>query len=221
MHSPRQVDQIFLDTINNNLLTQMVTEPTRGPNILDLVFAGNPGAVLNCYVDEPFSTSDHNVVFLEVDCAVPRITRAPRKVYLYSRGDYEAFNQQIVDDDWSFIRLTRDMEVIWCQFKSKLDNLMDTHIPFKYVKPGARNKVPWSRYRSVTRSKKKKRTSRIRSKVSGLAADRLLHKAEVDAHEHVINQAKSHYEDRLVDQIKDNPKFFWNYTRHFTRSCYI
>ena len=33
-----------------------------------------------------------------------------------------------------------------------------------------------------------------------------------------IKTAKAHYEDKLVDQLQTNPKRFWNYTRHFTRS---
>ena len=71
----------------------------------------------------------------------------------------------------------------------------------------------------MAQSKEKKRFAWVHSQVSGrLTADRLLYKAEVDAHEQVIKQAKAHYEERLVDQIKDNPKVFWNYTRHFTCS---
>jgi hypothetical protein len=33
-----------------------------------------------------------------------------------------------------------------------------------------------------------------------------------------MSQAKSDFEDKLVNQVKDNPKRFWNYTRHFSKS---
>ena len=33
-----------------------------------------------------------------------------------------------------------------------------------------------------------------------------------------ILNAKAHYENKIVDQSKENPKRFWNYTRHFTKS---
>jgi hypothetical protein len=33
-----------------------------------------------------------------------------------------------------------------------------------------------------------------------------------------MSSAKSDFEDKLVNQVKDNPKGFWNYTRHFSKS---
>ena len=33
-----------------------------------------------------------------------------------------------------------------------------------------------------------------------------------------MTAAKAHYENKLIDQIKDDPKRFWNYTRHLSRS---
>jgi hypothetical protein len=33
-----------------------------------------------------------------------------------------------------------------------------------------------------------------------------------------MSQAKSDFEDKLVNQVKDNPKRFWNYTRYFSKS---
>ena len=37
----RQVETDFMDTIKDNLLEQIVTEPTRGKNVLDLAFVGD------------------------------------------------------------------------------------------------------------------------------------------------------------------------------------
>ena len=33
-----------------------------------------------------------------------------------------------------------------------------------------------------------------------------------------LNNAKAHYEDKLVDQVEENPKRFYNYCRNFTRT---
>ncbi len=33
-----------------------------------------------------------------------------------------------------------------------------------------------------------------------------------------IKKAKAHYENKPVAQLKEDPKRFWNYTRHFTRT---
>ena len=47
LSSTRNIDNKFLDTIKDNLLNQVVTEPTRGENILDLALVGNPDSVLD------------------------------------------------------------------------------------------------------------------------------------------------------------------------------
>ena len=37
-----EVEKTFVDTLNDNLLTQVVDEPTRGNNTLDLIISGSP-----------------------------------------------------------------------------------------------------------------------------------------------------------------------------------
>ena len=84
--SPHAIDQSFIDTITDNLLTQMVKDPTRGNNILDLALVGDPQSVISCVVLEQFGTSDHQMVKVEMNCPIPRINKAPRKVYLFTEG---------------------------------------------------------------------------------------------------------------------------------------
>ena len=49
-------------------------------------------------------------------------------------------------------------------------------------------------------------------------ANLLLFEEQKDQIESILRWAKAHYEDRLVNRIQENPKLFWNYTRHFTHS---
>jgi hypothetical protein len=69
--SPRALDTSFIDTVTDNLLTQMVTEPTRSDNILDLALVGDTSAVLDCKIGTPFSTSNHRTLWLQVNCPIP------------------------------------------------------------------------------------------------------------------------------------------------------
>ena len=102
LDAPSAIARYFLEYINNNMLTQLITQPTRGKNILDLVLIDNHDIVQKVYVEEHFSTSDHKMCFVELSIPVPRINHAPRKVYLYSKGDYDSFGKSIRDEDWSF-----------------------------------------------------------------------------------------------------------------------
>ena len=48
-----------MDILQDNFLTQLVTEPTRSQNILDLVLSTSPDIIKNLTVGEQFS--DHNI----------------------------------------------------------------------------------------------------------------------------------------------------------------
>ena len=212
------LENSFIDTINDNCLTQIVTDPTRGNNILDLVFVGDPALVEKVSVQPPFSTSDHSSVCAHVTCPVPRISRGPRKVYLYSKGDYNSFNNALGDVDWDSALSSRNIEENWSVYTDTYQSLVDLYVPHKMVRPGDRHKPPWMRYKSVEKGRKAKRSRWIKARDSGLFSDLLIFDSEKKKFEDTIKTAKAHYEDKLVDRINDNPKLFWNYTRHFTKT---
>ena len=211
-------ERLFLDTIQDNLLSQVVTEPTRGENILDLALVGDTSTVHNVTVGPKFSTSDHQIVQVKLHCPLPRINLSPRKVYLYSKGDYAALNTELSNINWERLFGKRSVESCWDIFKDQYDVLVDKHVPHKMVKPGQRNKPPWTRYKTVQKAKSNKRRKWVQFKKSKLESDRLLFEQEIPVVEETIKKAKAHYEDKLVSQLHDNPKRFWNYTKHFSKS---
>jgi hypothetical protein len=79
-------------------------------------------------------------------------------------------------------------------------------------KLGKRHGQPWTRYKSVTKAKKNSRKKWVKFKRSGLFADELLYDQERCVTNYIMSQPKSDFEDKLVNQVKDNPKRFWNYT---------
>ncbi|ESN91348.1 hypothetical protein HELRODRAFT_165371 [Helobdella robusta] len=56
------VDELFLDCIDENFLTQHVMEPTRGENILDLIISAEENLIEEVRVGEEFGTSDHRIL---------------------------------------------------------------------------------------------------------------------------------------------------------------
>ena len=209
---------MFLEIVNNNSLQQLVDSPTRGDNILDLVLTNNIDMVDKITIEEPFSTSDHNCVKTLFNLPSSRTNEQHRKVYLYSEGDYPSLNEDIRDMNWAELLSSESIEENWTTFKSIYSDLVEKHIPSKTVKPGQRLKPPWTRYKSVKKAKRKRRDLWIQYKISNLEADRLLYQEQVAQTELTIRRAKMSYEDKLVEGIKTEPKRFWNYSRHFTRS---
>ena len=52
----------FVECINNNFSIQVVLEPTREINFLDLILCSEEDMITDFYVGEPFETSDHQLI---------------------------------------------------------------------------------------------------------------------------------------------------------------
>ena len=105
--------QYFITTLEENLLHQLVRKPTRGNNILDLVIIGNLDIVDKVSIECPFSTSNHSWTDVIMRIPVPRTVKAPRKVYLYSKGDYEGFDKEVANIDWENEMKNKSVEHMW------------------------------------------------------------------------------------------------------------
>ena len=84
------------------------------------------------------------------------------------------------------------------------------------VKAGQQLKLPWTRYKSVQKAKTKQRHQKVEAWKSGLNADRIVEKEAKTETDNTILAGKVHYKNKIVEQSKDNPKRFWNYTTHDT-----
>ena len=95
---------------------------------------------------------------------------------------------------------------------------IDEYVPTKTVKSGQHHKPPWTNYKSVKKAKQLKRVAKVRARKSDLNIHQLqFEQAKQDA-EKTLHKAKLDYENTLVKQIKTEPKKFYNYARHYTRS---
>ena len=63
-----------------------------------------------------------------------------------------------------------------------------------------------------------KRAKQLAANKSWLSADLKIYELGKEMLQTVLNEAKLHYEEKLVNQININNDSLWNYTRHFTKS---
>jgi hypothetical protein len=82
-------------------LHQYVSEPTRGNNILDLVLCNNPSVISDISVLCPFSTSDHNVVSLNI-CVLPTPSASEKFYYDFNHADFDNLNAYLSSINWDF-----------------------------------------------------------------------------------------------------------------------
>ena len=140
-----------MDTLNDNLLTQVVDEPTRGNNTLDLIISSSPTDIEKWVVCPPFSTSDHLLLELTLKWQVPRIQGEPRKVYLYSKANHSHLTDEIESYDWPNLLKYKSIYDNWAVFKVYY-GLVDKHVPHKMIRPGSRLKPPWTQYTLTKKS---------------------------------------------------------------------
>ena len=72
----------------------MQREPTRGQNLLDL-FCCNEPSLLKACISIP-GISDHNIVHADCDLKATINKKPPRKVYQWSKADWQLIKEQTV-----------------------------------------------------------------------------------------------------------------------------
>ena len=114
-------------------LEQVVREPTRINNILDLFFTSNPTLVERSYVVP--GISDHDGIPIVIISCKPRIIKQiPRKIYMYHKTDVQALKIDLMK--WSDEFKLRDTSVntvneMFQEFQTVLESAMNSHIPTK------------------------------------------------------------------------------------------
>ena len=74
-----------LEVLDDCLLEQMVTSPTRGQNILDLFLTTNPTLLDNASITP--GLSDHDIVLIQVNVKPEVLKQDPRNIHLYKKAD--------------------------------------------------------------------------------------------------------------------------------------
>ena len=80
------LNETFIDVLNNHNLEQLDNSPTRQNNMLDLVFTSMPS--LNEEVQTHPGMSYHEIVVFSINYKCPSINRkAPHKIFFNHKGD--------------------------------------------------------------------------------------------------------------------------------------
>ena len=151
-----KLGQKFVDCVHDCYFQQLVKEPTRENNILDLVLSSDSDKISQIRTDCPFGSSDHRQVKFRLNA--PRDVSVWNRQFLnYRKGKYKQFRKFLSQYDWDVILGSGGVENIWTKFKSILLLGVDKFIP-KCVRSTRRTKPQWLS-KSVMRANMKKRNS--------------------------------------------------------------
>ena len=90
----REQSQRFLECVGDNILTQVVKEPTRGSKILDLLFVNREGLVGDVKVGGRLGHSDHEMLDFSI-LAEPRMGVSRTTTMDFRRADFNLFRTMV------------------------------------------------------------------------------------------------------------------------------
>ncbi|CAG2212437.1 unnamed protein product [Mytilus edulis] len=154
-HSNNLPNLVLTEALEENCLTQIVKEPTRQDNILDLVLTTNPTSIENISVQD--GMSDHSIVITDINLKAKTKKQVPRKVYIYKKGNMNGINEQLDKELNNFIQKanTSTIQECWNDFKDILSHAIISNIPTKIL--STRWNVPWINREIKTMIRKKQR----------------------------------------------------------------
>ena len=218
--------QSLLNVTDSFFLSQLITEPTRVNNTIDLVFTNNPDLLTNiCIHKVSHHISDHNEIVANLNCALPETpseksakntSKFASMNFWSEKADWTAMNSHLSNIKWSE-RITSETNVTSdIDFLSdELSKASESFIPPKRSK--LCHQVPRDRKILMRRNKflKKKLLSQQKGNNES--------KFQQEIVDNQTKLLKSHEAERLANEtkitkgIKKNSKLFYSYAKRFLK----
>ena len=231
---PNAAYRRLLRMIETNFLTQMVSEPTRMMNMLDLVLTNRPQYIIEVNA-EPTILSDHKLVdcLLGFNPTSPPVKEKPPEPYSfrtinYFKADAEAMNCELFGVDWFVLKeLCDDIgDEEGSLFKELIVltvlQISIKHSPPKERLPGAlKSKAQRDLISMKMRRKKLNRKIRFLQTNNPASSNIAKLQTEVNLIAYDIKDATLSQlyrkEEKAVTKIKTNPKFFYSYAKKLAK----
>ena len=207
-----RLHQDMLDYLDGLGLEQVVKEPTRGLNTLDLFITNNSTLVNEVQVIP--GISDHQAVLADCDLTPITNKQPKRKIPLYSKTDWESLKAHVKAFGDTLDR-TADTNTLWLSFKAMLESGIAKYVPHRNAK--RKDSMPWITS-TIKRLMGKRDKLYAKYKHSGLDKHHRAFKSMKTEVQKQLRQAYWSYVQDLVtpdpsDQSKGNKKF-WTFFKH-------
>ena len=144
----------FLDCFNSNGLTQYVLEPTRGNNILDLVFSNESNLIQNIHIGDAIANSDHNSVSFEI--VTPGIIPSSPPTRLnWSKANFPGMLCDLELLNWPILFSgCNGIDELWQCFESNCAKIIRENVPLFPVRNPNRRKFLPNKIKNVLSQKR-------------------------------------------------------------------
>ena len=162
---PREINQAFLDKLNDMGLQQVNERPTRGSNILDIFLTNRPNLVSRCTTIPPLS--DHDIVLVDSKTKATRIKPVSHIVSVWKKADFPKMREETKSFSEN-INQNLSVEDTWQEICNHLGDMMKKYVPTK--KSSTKSHKPWIT-NSLKRAARKKYRAWRKAKATGKPAD--------------------------------------------------
>ena len=231
-HSSDSCDAM-IDFMDQNFLSQMIREPTRENNILDLIFTNKPQDIIECNIVDT-QLSDHKMIELLLGYnPIHHSTEVPDEVDQYSfravdfhKANYEALNSDLLEIDWENLKHLCTDDADGSEFL-ELIRLLVLQLTLLHSPPKERpTGAPKSR-KAREKYTLNRRRRKLNSRISDLKANnptsqniaKLTDEVNLltyDIRDLVMNDLDTK-EARAVATIKTNPRYFYSFAKRFAK----
>jgi endonuclease/exonuclease/phosphatase family metal-dependent hydrolase len=216
-----QRDTMFIDTLQDQYLSQHVEEPTRyrfgqNPSLVDLVISSEEDLVSELKHLDPIGKSDHLCIIFRIEIE-PEVVNKNQQKYQMDKGDFAAINQMMKNINWEDKTAKLNTEMTWTLFKEKYDTAVETCIPKYTVKPNKWRRPLWMNGDAIKRTKKKY-WSWKRYMNTGREEDYNRYCRKRNTAQIFNNQLRKNFEKMIAREAKTKPKAFWRYVKSKTRT---
>ena len=205
----------FLEAVRDSYLVQHCREPThfRGQqtaNVLDLVFTNEENMITEIHYCAPVGKSHHVTLWFQFRCYKPSNDSSVTN-FLYNKGDFDKIRTELNNIDWETELRDKNTQDSWNNIKTKVQSLVDNHIPKYKRKTSNRPTKPlWLNDKAMT-ALKKKRSSFQRYLLTRDGKDYQQYAKLRNQAKWITRKAKRDYEKHVAKQAKSNPKAFFKY----------
>ena len=219
-NSMNSADSAFCETLQDHSLLQVNPPLTRKENILDLLITDAPDRIMNIATLTPIQAgleTDHDLLEFDFVARPRRVKKPARYAYNFKSADFENLKRQIMQRSAisNSVSCNSGVDACWPNWKSAVLDIINADIPKARVRDS--NRPPWID-KEVRRLLKRKESARRAAKKHNstyyLEKFRILRKES----KALINRKLKEYHTSLGDSLKVNPKRFWSYFRHKTKS---
>jgi hypothetical protein len=137
----------------DKFMTQHINFPTRGSNILDLVFTSEPNMVDNPHSIGKLGDSHHDMILFNLNVETTK-KESHISIPDFKNSNLEGYKKQLQTVDWKCLE-TGSVEEAWNMFKSIIHQCMGGNI--KYRNKSNRRKPLWMTRNIISIIRKKRR----------------------------------------------------------------